>query len=119
MSAERAPEPARITRAVSPEAALDAALDGYVAPLDGMTMVEAVERIVLALDARGYQVRPSISIAFEPATVKDYYPGQDRVIWLWTPSGHITWHKSATEPPTPAQGWTMLWVQTKDGVIVR
>jgi hypothetical protein len=98
------------------------ARDALVASLacsDGFPVPSAerfAERVLEQLKARGWDVRPSNAVSFQPAAA-EYHPGEQWVPWLWRPSGHVHWHTSANEPPAPGGQWSLLYVRTRDGEV--
>jgi hypothetical protein len=96
----------RFTTARDALVAALAGSDGFPMP----TPEEFADRVLEQLKSRDWDVRPAISIGFQPAV-----DAQGGIPWVWVPSGAIAWTSSANNPPTDGGHWALLYVQTKDG----
>ena len=83
-------------------------VNGFPVPTED----ELIRRVMEQLERRGYRLAPILPRrrVFVPVADRGLFgDGTTRYLWLWVPSGHTTWHPSATEPPTKDEGWTMAF----------
>lgn len=90
-----------------PEAVLARVLLEDVAGLPEPTEEELVQRVLKALETRGYRLAPILPRrrVFVPAVTPDnLYP------WIWRDSGAIACSSSPNEPP-PGDRWELMYVE--------
>lgn len=97
----------------------NAARDALVESLarsDGFPIPSAerfADRVLERLRARDWDVRPTITIGWQPAVNPE-----GKIPWIWLDSGAVAWSRSPNVPPTDGGRWALLYVQTKNGEII-